>query len=62
MYEFEKETQGLFWPCPWAIHVYTTFFGAWYDVFLLLRISVRPRFHGQFFFDNVGLSQKNMLV
>ena len=24
--------------------------------------KLRPRFHGQFFFDKVGLSQKNMLL
>ena len=24
--------------------------------------DLRPRFHGQFYFDKVGLSQKNMLL
>ena len=28
----------------------------------LLQKFLRPRSHGQFFFDKVGLSQQNMLV
>ena len=33
-------------------------------LYILLPVlkKVRPCFHGQFFFDKVGLSQKNMLV